>query len=546
MPVLLDVLLLLALLWTGAFALWRLVRRTRFFLHIAQLEGYKPHEYAPWVRKRWRTYVFRRSHGIGAAILLGMALLLGTAPRAVAVAGLFLWGAAFASSRLYRQHPVKKPLVWTDRMRRLGIAAAFVAGWPAGIGVAMMMAEGAVSGVWWLLFGLGVADLGAPLWVWLALQAMRPVEAMVQEGFKRKARRHLASRPELKVVAITGSYGKTSVKFILAELLRQRYEVLATPSSFNTPMGICVVINQHLKPHHQVLVLEMGMRYAGDIEELCAIARPEVALVTTVGVAHLETMGSIEAIAREKGSLLTHMKPGGMAVLNGDNVWTREMQGVQGQTVKVSVDGNEDADFLARDVRYSRKGVHFTVVERATGETAEVESRLLGSHNVLNVLLGIATARAMGLRLRQIAHAVPRIQPVEHRLKLREENGLVVIDDAFNSNPVGARGAVDVLSQMEGGQRIIVTPGMVELGERQAEENRAFGAYMASRVDWAVLVGPRQTAPIQEGLLEANFPNDRMVVVRSLKEAQEWLRAHAQQGDIVLYENDLPDQYAEG
>jgi len=545
MPILLYSILYVAFLWAGAFALWRLVRRTRFFLHIAQLEGYKPHEYAPWVRKRWKTYALRLSYGVGAVVLGGMALLVGHAPYVSVVSGLLLWGVAFASSRLYRQHPVKKPLVWTDRMRRLAIATAFFSGLPAGIGGALMWGEGGIAGVWWLLLGLGVADLGAPVWVWLALQAMRPVEAMVQEGFKRKARRHLASRPDLKVVALTGSYGKTSVKFILAELLRQRYEVLATPSSFNTPMGICVVINQHLKPHHQVLVLEMGMRYAGDIGELCAIARPEVALVTTVGVAHLETMGTIEAIAREKGSLLKHMKPGGIAVLNGDNVWTREMQGVQGQTVRVSVDGSEDADFIARDVRYTRKGVRFTVVERATGEAVEVESRLLGAHNVLNVLLGIATARAMGLRLRQIAHAVPRIQPVEHRLKLRDENGLVVIDDAFNSNPVGARGAVDVLSQMEGGQRIIVTPGMVELGDRQADENRAFGAYMASRVDWAVLVGPRQTAPIQEGLLGEEFSQDRMVVVRSLKEAQQWLAANAKAGDVVLYENDLPDQYAE-
>lgn len=545
MPVFLDVLLIMALFWAGAFALWRLGRRTRFFLHIAQLEGYKPHEYAPWVRKRWQTHVFRVSHGVGVGVLALMAALLAWAPFVGAVVGLILWGAAFASSRLYRQHPVKKALVWTDRMRRLGAATAFFAGSVVGAGIALGWAQGGIEGLWWVLLGLGVADLGAPLWVWLALQAMRPVEHTVQEGFKRQARKHLASRPDLKIVAITGSYGKTSVKFILAELLRQRYEVLATPSSYNTPMGICTVINQHLKPHHQVLVLEMGMRYAGDIAELCAIARPEVALVTTVGVAHLETMGSIEAIAREKGSLLKHMKPGGLAVLNGDNAWTREMQGVQGQTVTASVDGNEGADFQARHIRYSRKGVHFTVVERATGETAEVESRLLGSHNVLNLLLAMATARAMGLRLRQIAHAVARVQPVEHRLKLREENGLVVIDDAFNSNPVGARGAVDVLSQMEGGQRIIVTPGMVELGERQAEENRAFGAYVASRVDYAVLVGPKQTAPIREGLEEAGFPPDRAVVVRSLKEAQAWLAENAKPGDIVLYENDLPDQYAE-
>ncbi|WP_243665356.1 Mur ligase family protein, partial [Rhodothermus marinus] len=161
-----------------------------------------------------------------------------------------------------------------------------------------------------------MADLGAPLWVLLAGWLLWPVERAIQEGFKRKARRKLAAHPDLTIIGITGSYGKTSTKFIIAEILSLRYQVLATPGSYNTPMGICKVINEQLRPEHQVLVLEMGIRHPGDIRELCAIARPDIGVVTAVGPMHLETMGSIEAIAREKSELVACTRPGGPVVLN--------------------------------------------------------------------------------------------------------------------------------------------------------------------------------------------------------------------------------------
>ncbi|HEX8299254.1 MAG TPA: cyanophycin synthetase, partial [Rubricoccaceae bacterium] len=172
--------------------------------------------------------------------------------------------------------------------------------------------------------------------------------------------------------------------------------------------------------------------------------------------------------------------------------------------------------------------------------------------NVLNVLLAVAAGRAMGLRLRQIAHGVARIKPVAHRLALRTENGVTVIDDAFNSNPVGARNAVDILGQMAvppGGRRVVVTPGMVEMGERQAELNRTFGTDIARALtapgDLAVLVGRKQTAPIREGLDAAGFPSDRIHTAGSFFEARDLLAGLLADGDVVLYENDLPDTYSE-
>src|SRR5690606_484543 len=191
----------------------------------------------------------------------------------------------------------------------------------------------------------------------------------------------------------------------------------------------------------------------------------DIAVVTAVGPAHLETMGSVERIAREKGKLVEAVRPAGITVLNADDERVAAMADRvpdgAGRVWRVSTRGPRDGvDLAASAIRYGPEGATFTVTDD-TGAEEEFRTRLLGEHNVLNLLLGLAVGRAMGLRLRQMAHAVARVEPVEHRLALRKENGVLVIDDAFNSNPVGAKNAVEILGQFEGGRRVIVTPGMV-------------------------------------------------------------------------------------
>ncbi len=151
----------------------------------------------------------------------------------------------------------------------------------------------------------------------------------------------------------------------------------------------------------------------------------------------------------------------------------------------------------------------------------------------------------MGLHLRQMMHAVERIEPVPHRLQLRREGPVTIIDDAFNANPVGALSAVEILGTFRSGRRIVVTPGMIELGERQQEENRLLGEHIADHADLALLVGRKQTAPIREGLRAKNFPAENLHVFDALRDAQAFLASFLREGDVVLYENDLPDQYDE-
>lgn len=539
------ILIILFAILATLFAGWRIWRRLRFFLHTFQLEGYKLNEYRAWLGARIGHVVVRLSHKLALALLaLSFIGFFFVSPFWTALIVLPLWAVTFASSRLYRSTQQKKPLKYTSRLKRLLAATTAIAAIPVIFGIVFGLRENGQQGFFWYLTGLFLADFGAPFWVMLGALVMKPVEKAIQNGFKSKARHNLRSRPDLTVIGITGSYGKTSVKFILSEILKQRYSVLATPASYNTPMGICLVINERLKAEHQVLILEMGARYRGDIQELCRISTPDIGVVTTVGVAHLESMGPIENIAREKGDLLEYMKPDGVAVLNVDNPYVADMVKRAPEKVwRVSAEGKE-AEISASDIHYDHEGASFTVRDD-TGEEVRFKTKLLGGHNILNILLGVAVGRQMGLRLRQIARAVTRVEPVEHRLRLRKDGPATIIDDAFNSNPVGARNAVEILGQFNSGRRIIVTPGMVELGDRQWEENRIFGEHIARNVDLALLIGEKQTEPIQEGLRAQRFPEEQVKIFPSLFSAQSFLKTVVRPGDVILYENDLPDQYNE-
>lgn len=535
-----------ALLMT-TFAGWRVWRRIRFFLHVFQLESYKPGRYIRWIRRRSEGRILRGSHivAIPWLAITWWAYHQYQGTWIVAIA-LLIWAVLFASSRHYKGAPPKKRLAFTARMKRLVTTSGILTSIPILTGLIAGYQQGLPAGFFFYLSGFLIADLAAPLFVLLAAWLMVPVEKSIQNGFKKQAREKLASLPHLITIGITGSYGKTSVKFIVAEILKQRFHVLATPGSYNTPMGICLVVNNQLKPEHQILVLEMGMRYRGDIQELCAIAQPDLAVVTDVGVAHLETMGSIDQIALEKGDILEYMKPEGIAVLNIDNPYVAKMnERAPGKVWRISVEGNTSADIKAHNIEYGPEGAHFEV-EDESGNRVSFTTKLLGRHNILNILLGVAIGREMGLRLRQIAHAVMRVEPVEHRLQLRPKGAITVIDDAFNANPVGARNAVEVLGSFKTGRRVIVTPGMVELGDRQWQENKTFGEHIAQNVDLAVLIGAQQTAPIVEGLQAQHFPEPQTKVFASFFDAQTFLQGYLKSGDVVLYENDLPDQYNEG
>ncbi|MBU1262741.1 UDP-N-acetylmuramoyl-tripeptide--D-alanyl-D-alanine ligase [bacterium] len=353
-----------------------------------------------------------------------------------------------------------------------------------------------------------------------------PTEKLINLRYLIMAKKKL-KRLKPKVIGITGSYGKTSTKHILAHILSQKYKVLATPESYNTLMGICKVINNNLLPEHQIFIVEMGAYKRGDIKELCDLVKPEIGILTGIGLQHLERFGSVENIRKTKFELIESLPKDGIAILNSGCKYCQKFQ----PKVKTIRYGGQE-----KGIRVSAEGLSFSV----NGIT--FQTSLLGSHNLQNILSAIACARELKMTLEEIQRAVFSLPQIPHRLQLIKTPTSIIIDDAYNSNPVGAKEALFLLSQFSG-RKILVTPGMIELGEKEYEENRLFGEEAAKTCDVVILVGKKRTKAIADGLLSAGFSKDNLFVVKSLDEARDKLSQI--RGDVILFENDLPDNYDE-
>ncbi len=427
----------------------------------------------------------------------------------------------------------KKRFAITGRVKRLYAVSFVVLG---ALSLALAQSPAAILPALWPLL--------LPIWVALCGLLAWPVEKLISECYFRDARRKLLANPKLIRIGITGSYGKTTVKHILGTILSEKYPTLITPASFNTPMGVSKAIRERLTPSHQVFVGEMGARHVGDIRELCRLVRPTVGVLTSVGPQHLETFKTVERVAKTKYELIEALPADGHAYFCDDGGICR---GLHARTAKpktlVSLRPG-DADVWCENVAVSAAGSTFDLCARGRG-SVRCQTRLLGEHNIQNMLLAAAVAMDLGLTPRQVAHGIAKLEPVKSRLELLAAPGrFTVINDAFNSNPVGAKAALAVLSQFPE-RRIIITPGMVELGAREAEYNRAFGRDIAAAADIAIIVGKRRAQPILDGLREAGFPQQNTYRVDSLAASTELLGSLVKPEDTVLYENDLPDHYQE-
>ena len=367
-----------------------------------------------------------------------------------------------------------------------------------------------------------------------------PLEEAIKKHYENEARGILEQYDHLLKIGITGSFGKTSTKNIINEVIADERFTLMTPASYNTPMGITRTIRELLKPIHEVFICEMGADKAGDITYLMDFVKPQYGVVTSIGPQHLNTFGSIENIVREKMQEVELLPADGVAFINLDNEYIAEYEiSNTCKVVSVGID-NQNADYVAEDVSFSKDGSGFSM--KIKGRKYKFTTSLLGKHNITNILLGIAIALELGIDEKTVVRNVAAVRQIEHRLQVRKINGFTFIDDSFNANPVGSKRALDVLALMDG-QRVIVTPGMIDLGARQEELNKEFGAYMKDKADQVILVGEKQSKPIYEGLEESGFVMENVRVVSDVREAFAYVYSHFSGKDTILLENDLPDAF---
>ena len=520
--------------------------RLHFMLHLFQLEHYE--------RARLRIWVQRRNARVDKALLAvcasaGGVLTIAAALDAVlvlvlgVVTGVVLAG--FGHRTLRR--PQAKPLVFTARARRLfGVAL----GIPALVLALAALAVVAGAPAWLApVVGTATAALGilaAPELLFLADTLLKPVQAVETRRFVQQARRKLDEIAPL-TIGITGSFGKTTTKACVAEVAELRGPAYATPASYNTYLGVVRAINEGLTAKHRAFIAEMGAYRLGDVEELCELVRPRIGVLTAIGPAHMERFGSLDAIEQAKGELAEQLPPDGVYVTNADDErCVRTTERTEARVILFSAAGAAGAEVTAHDIEMAEGTTRFTL--RHGADEVVVRSKLLGRHNVANLLAAAAVGIGTDLPLDAIGRALARVTPPAHRLApiLNRQAGIVVIDDAYNSNPVGAAAALEVLASHQAERRLLVTPGMVELGEHEAEENERFGTRAAAVCDLVVLVGEERSKPILAGLSAASFPDSQIHIVANTSEAQALLAQTTRRGDVVLFENDLPDLYAEG
>lgn len=512
----------------GVLSFYAMFLTMRHNMHMFQLNGYKNDEHMNWLKKN-----ARQQWLLGFGMILGMVRLL----FPVLAVDLSIYVTLLLDILVYRamrRLNTKKKLVYTPRVKRM-IAAILV------ITAAVIVLVGVFAGIRPMI-GVFLILVSAQCFLNLVANVVNhPMELCVSRYYINDAKRKLKEVPDLKIIGVTGSYGKTSVKFYLQTLLQTRYNVLVTPGNFNTPLGVTRTVRDYLKSTHEIFICEMGARRVGEIEEICDIVQPDYGIITSVGPQHLETFFSMENIRKTKFELADALPEGGMLFLNGDNEYIREKAEEYREKIFYYSE-TEGTGYCAKEVSVSRLGTEFTVVA-PDGESERFQMKLIGAHNVINVMGAIAVANTLGIPLKDLRIPVRRIEPVEHRMQMREHGLVTIIDDAYNSNPVGSKAAVETLAMFDG-IRILITPGMVELGDKEDEFNYKFGTYAADCCDYILLVGRKHTEPIKEGVLSKGFPEERCLVYDKLEDAVSYAYAIKGQGHkYILLENDLPDNY---
>ncbi len=504
---------------------------------VMQQSGYKSAGFFKWLKRKDnlqfnRLWVLALCLALTSAITslcfsflsAGWALLLSAIPFLGLT--LFYWWAD-------NKYALKLPAVRTPRWRRLLGVYLLVTAFFSYVFIALLGFLGELNGsrlyahIAYVPYAL--TPMLLPLYLSMANGLAAPFEGVHNRKFVKRAEKVLQERDIIRV-AVVGSYGKTSVKNILKTLLSEKYSVVETPASYNTPMGIAKTVLGEEFADKQIFIAEMGARKEGDIAQLCALVRPDYALFTGICEQHVATFGSLDGVFAEKSKILTC---GAKKVVCAQTLRDRILEG-----------GERGNVCFAQEVEnlcLGGKNTRFTLC--LAGERIQVETPILGRSAAENIALAATLCLQMGMTAQEIAAGISKLQPIPHRLQLLENGGVNILDDGYNCNVEGAKVALEVLA-LSSGNRWVVTPGIVEGGVLEEELNGRLGALLADvSPENILLVGETLVGAVKEGYKQSGGDMQRVCVLPTLAAAQEKLGEGLRAGDTVLFLNDLPDVY---
>lgn len=530
-------------------------RRSMRYLQIFQQEAYTENEFLAWF---WKEKAFDKRASLSLVLLTCIIYVVSynfkSLPALVAAVGFIVLTLVWLS--LSEEDPRKKgkvKLKVTERATRILRLAQWLHGallgvlfWCSGLSVDVPQAV--------LFCGLLIPLVQSyPVLLLAANRILVPFEDRVQKGFAEEAKA-LIYQHEPFVIGITGSYGKTSTKHILAEILNVVSPTFTTPGSVNTYMGITRQIRENLSRYHKFAVIEMGAYYIGSIKKLCSLTPPRAAIITGIGLMHLERFGGQDAIQKAKSELAQAVPQDGILVCNGDDPRCREIARLNNKNTVLfyGFTREQPLDAYMHEIESSADGSTFKINWKGIDYSGK--TKLLGKTMLANVLAAFTMSCALGLAPEIVLAAAAglkpeknRLQPEKHQVATSESDepaSVVTLHDAYNSNPVGFAAALDVLKELPGNRKILVTPGMIELGEVQQQENRKIANRAAGVCDLVVVVGDTNKDALVEGLNEGGFNKQALQCHATMGEALRFVySSFCKGGDVVLIENDLPDRY---
>ncbi|XMB86938.1 UDP-N-acetylmuramoyl-tripeptide--D-alanyl-D-alanine ligase [Mycoplasmatota bacterium WC44] len=362
---------------------------------------------------------------------------------------------------------------------------------------------------------------------------LTPFEKHVHMKYRSDAVNKL-NKIDVDVIGVTGSYGKTTTKEFIYTMLCNYYKVRKTPKSFNTPMGVCRVINDNLRSSDEVFVVEMGAKRIGEIQKVCNIVNPKYGVLTWIGNQHLETFESIENIVKTKFELIESLPEDGIGFINTDCKRVKEYK-IKNKC-KIVTFGIENAEYTARNIVYTDQGMKLDIYHHEE-LFISLNTKIVGKYNMYNLLSAVVISKELGLTANQVQVMALALTTVKNRLELKRNGRLTIIDDTYNSNPLGFEMALDVLEKMDG-DKYLITPGMVELGKESEAEHKNLAKLIDETCDVIILTSENAK------YLGKYLTSNNLFAVETISEAMKLFnRIYDGKRATLLLENDLPDNY---
>ncbi len=444
--------------------------------------------------------------------------------------------------RWFNQHPYsrqlqkKQHLDWTSKARLLMIASQFLI-----ICLTIILTVSLNQNWTWLVLWYLTLSQLSPIFLIISSWLLIPIESRTRKRLISRAIRRRQELKDLKVVAIVGSYAKTSTKDMLYTLLWNKYRVVKTPKSYNTELSLARTINADLKDNTEIFLAEMDAYQIGDIAQLARIAQPTTGVITAIAPQHLERFGSMDNLVKAQFEIVESVQNNhGRMLVNSDDPWMTE-QAEKYLTDPIWVGENQMSDLKLSAINQTNSGTSFKIHWK--NQSQQINLPLFGGHHAQNFAMAAAIALELGMTLKEIADRARWMLPTPHRLEVNHQGSWTMIDNSYNTNPISAQASFKLLKQLPGKQKILITPGLVELGETADQANISFIEHAATVADYIIIVGHNAKKALIKGLENANYPKEQQIWVETTQQALQLLPKIAVKDAVVLIENDLPDQY---